>query len=140
MTPRQLQRRIARLPKGTPIALRFEEAVARRKDRRKDPWFGKQQAHWLGWLSEYDGPGYYGRKQWDVGAESVYYRVVNPSMILWLAEAAGTSASTLRRAAAAALAGGTTMMQQSGAIRRVISWEMIEERLRSPAKRVARRN
>ena len=66
--------------------------------------FGSQKQHWLGWLGEYDGPGYYGRKTWDVTAEQVYIRIVNPSMLLWLAEAAGVEKSLVARVSAATLA------------------------------------
>lgn len=130
MTKEQLRARIARLPGHAPRSDRFEKALAIRKDRREDPWYGSQKEHWLGWLKDYRGPGYYGRKTWDVVAEGVYNRVVNPAMLVWLADAAGVPAPDVTRAAKAALDGGSTMMQQSGSIRRVVPWRMIEERLR----------
>jgi hypothetical protein len=98
--------------------------------RRPDHWAGRQKDHWLGWLKDYRGAGYYGRKSWDVPAKTVFNRVVNPGLLLWLGEVVGIPTPIVRRAAADALKAGTTMMAQSGAIRRVISWEMVEERLR----------
>ena len=127
MTKRELRARISRLPPRAPRSDKFEKALARRADRRPDGWFGRQKEHWLGWLDDYDGPGHYDRKNWDVSAEGVYNRVVNPSMLVWLADAAVVPTPMVTRAMKAAPAGGPTMMQQSGSIRRVIPWKMIEE-------------
>lgn len=129
MTPQQLLRKVTHLDPKQPISRRFESAIAGRKTRKTDPWYGSQKEHWLGWLAEYDGPGYYGRETWDVTAEAVYNRVVNPSMVLWLGEAPGVPKATVEAAARAALAGKSSMAAQSGAIRRVIPWALIEERL-----------
>jgi hypothetical protein len=130
VTKRQLYDEIGRLSPRAPVTARFEGAVARMELRRPDNWAGRQKDHWLGWLKGYRGAGYYGRKSWNVPAKTVFNRVVNPGWLLWLSEAVGIPARSLKRAADEALAAGTTMMAQSGAIRRVISWEMIEERLR----------
>lgn len=127
MTPIQLRRKIMRLEPVQPIAASFETAIAVRKTRRKDPWYESQKEHWLGWLKEYVGPGYYGRQSWEVTAEAVYNRVVNPSMVLWLGEAAGVPKAAVRTAADAALAAPPSMAAQSGAIRAVIPWSMIAE-------------
>lgn len=129
MTPQQLRRKVARLNPVQPITAWFEAALAERKSRKRDPWYGSQKEHWLGWLSEYDGPGYYGRSSWDVSAETVYNRVVNPSMVLWLGEAAGVSKSVIEAAARDALAGKPSMAAQSGGIRHVVTWPMIADRL-----------
>ena len=130
MTKRELRARISRLPTRALRSDKFEKALSRRGDRRPDGWFGRQKEHWLGWLGDSNGPGHYDRKSWDVSAEGVYNRVVNPSMLVWLADAAGVPATDVTRAMKAALEGGSTMMQQSGSIRRVIPWKMIEEALR----------
>ena len=118
------------MPTRAPRSDKFEKALARRGDRLPDGWFGRQKEHWLGWLGDYDGPGHYDRKSWDVSAEGVYNRVVNPSMLVWLADAAVVPTPMVTRAMKAALAGGPTMMQQSGSIRRIIRWKTIEEGLR----------
>jgi len=127
--PHLLRQKILHLKAIHPITARFESAIAQRDSRKKDPWCGRQKEHWLGWLKDYNGPGYYDRRSWDVTAETVYNRVVNPSMVLWLCEAAGVPKSIIEDASSAALAGSQTMAAQSGAIRRVIRWGMIEERL-----------
>jgi hypothetical protein len=130
-SPAWLRRKIKRLPEAAPITLEFEAAIVARNERKKDPWYGSQKEHWLGWLREYNGPGFYGRMSWDVGAKEVYNRVVNPAMLVWLAEASGVDESDLRRAIGATLDVPNNMPAQSGCFRRHISWEMIEERLRS---------
>lgn len=129
MTPQQLRRKISRLEADQPLSARFEAAIAERKTRRADPWYTSQKEHWLGWLKEYDGPGYYGRRSWDVSAEMVYNRVVNPSMVLWLGEAAGVPRADVEAAVDAALSAGDSMAAQSGAIRHVIPWTTIAELL-----------
>jgi hypothetical protein len=61
-------------------------------------WYRSQKEHWLGWLSEYDGPGYYGRKNPDRSAEFVYNHINCAPMVLWLGEASGISIAKLRAA------------------------------------------
>jgi hypothetical protein len=84
----------------------------------------------LGWLSEYDGPGAYRRKTWrGRDAEFIYNHVVNPQMLIWLAEAAGVPKAKVKLASAAALSAGATMQAMSGATRRVLPFSEIEELL-----------
>ena len=90
--------------------------MSERHTRRKDPWYHTQKEHWLGWLAEYDGPGYYNR-------------VVNPCMILWFGEATGVSRNVVKAAAADALAAKDNMGAQSAAIRRHIPRSLIAENL-----------
>jgi hypothetical protein len=52
--------------------------------------------HWVGWLSEYDGPGFYGRNDWNVDARGVYQRLNCGPMIVWLNEAAGERPALIR--------------------------------------------
>jgi hypothetical protein len=125
MTTQQLRRRIHKMKADQPLVERFENAILKRKSRKKDPWYSSQKEHWLGWLKEYDGPGYYGRETWDVTAEAVYNRVVNPSMVLWLGAAAGVSRASVEEAIASALAAKPLMASQSAAIRKSIRWELI---------------
>lgn len=129
-SPAWLRRKIKRLPEMAPMTLHFERATASRASRRKDPWYGSQKQHWLGWLRGYNGPGYYGRKSWDVGAEQVYNRIVNPAMLVWLAEASGVDRADLRSAIDATLRAPPNMSAQSGCFRKHIPWSRIFERLR----------
>lgn len=129
MTPQQLRARIRKLDEDQPLVARFEDAIRKRKSREKDVWYSSQKEHWLGWLNEYDGPGYYGRETWDVTAETVYNRVVNPAMVLWLGAAAGVPRARVLKAIEAALAAKPSMSSQSGAIRKVIPWSLIAQRI-----------
>lgn len=92
-------------------------------DARK--WYLTQKQHWIGWLGEYHGPGAYGRKV-DVkrNARFAYNHVVEPAMLLYLANASGVD-PRLIAAARRASAKGDTLMQKSGAIRSVIPWETV---------------
>lgn len=131
MTPQQLRARILKLKEDQPLVAAFETAILERKSRRKDPWYRSQKEHWLGWLREYDGPGYYGRETWDVTAETVYNRVVNPAMVLWLGAAAGVPRARVKEAIEAALAAKPSMSAQSGAIRKAIPWSLIAQHIKS---------
>jgi hypothetical protein len=46
--------------------LRFRQAIRRlpADDPVVDPkkWYTTQKQHWVGWLGEYQGPGFYGRR------------------------------------------------------------------------------
>lgn len=126
-TPAQLRARIKRLSAHTPLTDRFHVAWS-----KLDPsdWkfsgHNTQQKHWDGWLSGYDGPGGYGRANWNRTAEFVYNHVVNPGLLVYLAEAAGADSSKVRKAMRAAIAKGPTMSSMSGAVRKVISWADVQ--------------
>ena len=134
MSRRELRRLIHRLDPNQPIVSNFEAAIVARRGRSEDRWYGNQQQHWLGWLRGYNGPGYYGRKNWSVPAGTVYSRVVNPSMVLWLGAAAGVHSETVQDAANAALDAPDRMESQSAAIRRVMPWPVVESALRAGNK------
>jgi hypothetical protein len=88
-------------------------------------WYKTQKEHWLGWLSEYNGPGTYGRipgiKR---NAKFTYNHVVNPQMLMYLIRAIPLRMD-LVSAAEKAHKTGATMMEKSGAIRRVVSWDEV---------------
>jgi len=65
MTPRELASKIKKL-KAKPLgATQYErELVARGIWSANGVWYTSQKEHWLGWLSEYNGPGAYDRKIW----------------------------------------------------------------------------
>lgn len=131
LTPRALRLKIKSLPPAPPITAAFERAL--RKAGILDvskAWYQTQHEHWLGWLREYDGPGYYGRRKWDRSAEFVYNHIVCPPMVLWLGEAVGVPASVVRKARKSALTTKPTLPAMSTAIRKVIPWFLIEPHLR----------
>jgi len=92
-------------------------------------WYKTQKEHWLGWLKEYDGPGYYNRiPEQNRTAEYAYNHAVNPLLLLWLIEASGVDAHLVAAAERAAKK-GRTMMEKSGAIRRLVPWPVVADRL-----------
>lgn len=100
-----------------------------------DAWYLTQKEHWLGWLSQYHGPGYYGR---DVSkhrdARFAYNHIVEWRMLEWLIRAAGADEST-NKAVQAAAKHGTTLQAKAGAIRREVPWEKVAELLWSATAR-----
>lgn len=90
MTPHRLAAKIRKLREQAPITTRFERILAGRGTWNSGrAWYTSQKEHWLGWLAEYHGPGYYGRKNSDRSAEVIYNHIACPPMALWLAEASG---------------------------------------------------
>jgi hypothetical protein len=131
-TPAQLRRAIARLSPTSPFTDRFSakwravgKANRSQKERAK-VWYRTQHEHWLGWLKFYSGPGAYDRKVWSRSAEFVYNHIVNPQMLIYVAEATYIDRGRLKAAAKAALVHRATMGSMSSAIRRLIPWKLIE--------------
>lgn len=98
--------------------------------RRRGPvWYQSQKEHWMGWLFHYNSPGAYARKVTQGrDARFVYNHVVCPGLLTYLADAAGVSRTRVREAKRIAASGGTEM-SRAGAIRRIISWEMVQASL-----------
>lgn len=127
MTPHQLAVKIRKLRERAPITTSFERILTRRGIwDRSNVTYITQKDHWLGWLSEYSGPGYYGRKKMNRSAEYAYNHIVCPPMVLWLGEASGISKAKVAAAKRAAMSAGAHLPAKSAAIRKIISWQMIE--------------
>jgi hypothetical protein len=114
MTPRALSRKINGLQVRAPITASCARALVESGVWSDEGvWYKTQKEHWLGWLSEYDGPGAYSRKSWSGrSAEYVYNHINCPPMLLWLAEAAGVSKRHVLTAKRAALS--TSLRRPSG--------------------------
>ena len=113
---RDLLLAIRRLPADPPI----EDSKA---------WYRTQKEHWIGWLRDYGGQGAYGRRTPSPrDARTVYNRIVEPRMLLWLLEAAGVD-TALVAAAHEAAADATSMQQASGRIRQLVPWEVLAHAL-----------
>jgi hypothetical protein len=62
MTPHKLASKIRKLRARVPITSEFERLLTRRGIWNSSRvWYTSQKQHWLGWLSEYREPGYYGQ-------------------------------------------------------------------------------
>ena len=127
LTPSSLKRKILKLRATLPHTSAFEGALTGRGLwNTRGVWYGSQKEHCIGWLAEYNGPGYYGRSNWKRSAEFIYNHIVCPPMVLWLGEAVGIPETTVRKAKRAALLAGPRLPAQCAAIRRVVPWEMIQ--------------
>ena len=132
MTPRGLRRKLQLLKDRPPITTAFEQALTKQGAWSFEKvWYKSQKEHWLGWLSEYDGPGFYGRKTGSRSAEYAYNHIVCPPMVLWLSEASGVDKSLVIAAKRAALKAAASLPSKSAAIRKVVPWAIIEAALNS---------
>jgi len=96
-------------------------------------WWSSQQEHVCRWLEELNGPGAYGRKGFDSNARDFYQRFKCAAGLLWVAEAVGVDEDLVREAAEAAAAeagAGKLPATQCAAIRRVIPWDVVADKVR----------
>ena len=122
---------IRRLSPAGPISKTLEE-------KRKVVWYRTQKEHWLGWLREYDGPGYYCRKRWDRDARFIYNHIMCPPMLMWLAEAAGVSRVNLMNARRRVVE-SRTLAAKCASFREQIPWDLVAARIgRRPSQGVTR--
>jgi hypothetical protein len=131
MTPQALRRKIKGFEATPPITHSFERGLTKQGSWSTDGvWYRSQKEHWLGWLSEYDGPGAYGRKTSVLrSAEFAYNHVVCPPMVLWLGEASGVKTSLITQAKKEALGASRKLQGKCAAIRGIVPWSEIEESL-----------
>ncbi|MEV6769818.1 hypothetical protein AB0N05_14440 [Nocardia sp. NPDC051030] len=83
----------------------------------------------MGWLADYDGPGYYERTNPGQDARTFYTQFKCAPGLLWLAEALGEDPIRLQEAMTRVEAAGQNLASQCGAFRAVIPWARIEELL-----------
>lgn len=95
---------------------------------RKGVWYRTQKEHWLGWLSEYHGPGAYGRIGRGKDARFAYNHIVEVDMLLWIIKAAGMKPERVKAAQHAAK-NGKTLMAKSGAVRKQVPWDDLAQAL-----------
>ncbi|MGR3609601.1 MAG: hypothetical protein ACU0BN_12200 [Sulfitobacter sp.] len=90
-------------------------------------WYSNQKEHWQRWLSEYDTPGVYGRTpNSGRSCQFIYNRLQCPPMVFWLGEALEVPFDALKAAYVASTSARPHHSRQVAAIRREISWRMIE--------------
>jgi hypothetical protein len=131
MTPTGLARKILKFAAHPSVTSSLERALRAGAtwDSKEEVWYESQKEHWLGWLNEYSGPGYYGRKNSKRSAEFVYNHINCSPMVLWLGEASGVPSKIVMQAKRAALSSRPSLPSQCAAIRKVIPWSLIESRL-----------
>lgn len=111
-TPKQMLARVKRLDDGGTISSMIPPP--KMYDSHKD--------HWIGWLREYEGPGYYGRKYTDRDARFIYEHVQNVGMIVWINEAVGIERGHCMQARLRSIETGGRVASQTAAARKVLSW------------------
>lgn len=116
---------LARLPAAQPLTAEFEERHRQGSSHPK-AWYRDQREHMVGWFSEIEGPGAYGRKTRGREAKAAYNSLRCAPALIWMAEALGEDPDAVRHAAADAEAAGPNYSSQCAAIRRVVPWTRIE--------------
>jgi hypothetical protein len=92
-------------------------------------WYKTQKEHWLGWLKYYRGAGAYRRKGGKKReAKFAYNHVVNFQMLIWIIEAAGVDKKLIKKAKSV-IDDKKTMQANAGAIRKIVSWELLADAL-----------
>jgi len=91
--------------------------------------YSTQKAHWLGWLSKKPGAKYYRQDAPDRGPKYVYNHIMEPKMLLYLISALDFD-DDLKQLAKIEAKNAKTMASSCAAIRKVIPWIKIEEKLR----------
>ncbi len=111
----------------------FIQAIERLSEDKPidDPrvWYRTQKEHWLGWLSEYNGSGAYGRQTGqNRDAHFAYNHVVNPQLLIYLIRAIPLRPELVEEAERACRT-DLSMMAKSGAIRKVVPWSEVYQAL-----------
>lgn len=85
-----------------------------------------EREHMVVWFraNETKGSGSYSRETPNRSARRCYNSLMNAASLLWIAEAVGVDELTVRRAFEAAVAAGD-YRRACGAIRKIITWDMI---------------
>ena len=130
MTPGTLRKHVLRLREVQPITESLERYLRRLDGTSRPTRYRSQKEHWVGWLGEYDGPGFYGRRNWDRSAAFVYNHINCAPMVLWLAEALAMPKTDLRAASSAARDAAPGPGSRSAAVRRFLPWIDLEQRLK----------
>ncbi|MGV9663782.1 hypothetical protein [Nocardia niigatensis] len=124
ISAQELRAVVERLPARQPITDAYERAHPGRQSK-----WESQRDHLKGWLTDFDGPGYYGRKNPGRDARFFYTHFKCAPGLLWLAEALGEDPVRLQEAVAQVELAGANLASQCGAFRTVIPWTRIEELL-----------
>ena len=132
MNAKEMRAVIEKLPKHGEYSQKLEAHPLLAINR--EPWYKSQKEHWLGWLGDYDGPGFYQRKT-HAGrdAKYIYNHIMCSPMLLYLPEALGGSTELIRNAYDAVIkANDPKMAKQCAIVRSIISYELLEPKLENP--------
>lgn len=129
ITTAELLKVITKLAVAQPLTDAYAQSKRLERIGRPTPWYVSQKQHLLGWLGEYGGAGFYGRKQPGQDAQFFYNHFRCPEGLMWLAEALGETQNRVTSAIDAVDTAGANPSSKCGSFRRVISWERIAELL-----------
>ena len=134
MIIQKLLEAVSNFPPQTPFSERLTAVLGTQKQNEEsgtDPRRTMKDSL-LGWLGEYDKPGYYKRGDPGQSAKFMYNHLQSAPAIIYLAEAVGVSEELLARAVQAASDPLLrTRASQCGAVRELIPWRAVEMRLES---------
>ncbi len=105
------------------LAVRQLPAIMPQSNRLSAGGYATHRDHWIGWLKEYNGPGYYNRSNWDRDARFVYQRLCNGHMIVWLSEAAGEDPALIKRTIRAMQRGEQSKQTKARIARSLLPWD-----------------
>src|SRR5260370_1381280 len=109
---RALLQAVRRLPAATP-----------QSDHLYKSGYPTHRDHWIGWLKEDNGPGYYGRRHWDRDARFVYQHLCFGPMIVCLNEPAGEEPALMKRTMRAMQRGEQSKQTKARSARSLLPWE-----------------
>ncbi len=119
VSPTWLADAIRRLPSDPPVPSRTQGYNK----------YTTQKDHWLGWLNPQAGTGTYPRRTGpELTARTVYNRIGEPKMLLWLIEAAGVTPDKVAEANASTT-GGPSLASKCAEVRRAVPWLVVAEAL-----------
>jgi len=97
----------------------------------RNPWYKSQKEHWMGWLGEYDGPGFYERKtHTGRDAKYIYNHIMCSPMLLYFPDSLGVSAELIKKAYDEVIkTNDPKMATQCRTIRSIIPFELLEPKL-----------
>ncbi|WP_316195152.1 hypothetical protein [Bradyrhizobium sp. SZCCHNRI3052] len=104
-------------------AVRTLPATMPQSDKLSKGSYETHQDHWIAWLKGYDGPGDYGRADWEVDARAVYQRLNNGHMIVWLNEAAGEDPQLIRQTISKLRQAGPAKQTRAAVARSFLPWD-----------------
>lgn len=121
-------RLLSRRAADQPMTMAFEDAWnSERKGLSKDTarWYHNQKEHVLAWFSSQvtRGAGAYSRNTPNASARTTYNRLLNPAMILWIAEALDEDPKIVQEAGERALT--VPPRSRAATARKVLPWSRI---------------
>lgn len=111
---------------SVPITESYENTLRSSGQQPLKTWYSSQGEHWQGWLGEYKGSGFYGRKNHKRTVEFIYNHIMCPPMLIWLAETISIDKNIINQAINESLK-SDKYQERCKIVRKYISWEVVEK-------------